>query len=138
MANQASQTKTPALLPILVATREKQGQRKNDFSWCDEDEPVRFASECDGESVDGRCGCRRSMSGMKSLKGTTTFKTVHSKMTRGEYVAMLRACYEKSGFLKLCGEVEVEREAAELLSLAAAFPVGLVIEKRGNSVKQRA
>ena len=42
--------------------------------WCEEGELVRFATECDGERVDGRCGCRRSMTGMSTLKATTTVR----------------------------------------------------------------
>ena len=63
-------------MKILVATKEGQGQRKNDFCWAEEGEVVKFPSECDRETVDGRCGCRRSMSGANSLKGTKTMKVV--------------------------------------------------------------
>ena len=38
---------------FLVATKETQGQRKNDFSHAREGELVKFGFECDGEEVDG-------------------------------------------------------------------------------------
>lgn len=50
-------------MKVMVATREGQGFRENDFSWTKENELVGFTSECDGETIDGNCGCRRSMSG---------------------------------------------------------------------------
>ena len=50
-------------MKLLVATTKTQGQRKNDFCWVPEDEIVQFAFVCDGEKIDGSCGCRRSMSG---------------------------------------------------------------------------
>ena len=40
-------------MKILVATKETQGNRKNDFCFCDEEEIVKAGMECDGESVDG-------------------------------------------------------------------------------------
>lgn len=131
-------TPTPpaALLPVLVATREKQGQRRNDFCWCDDDEPVRFSLACDGERIDGPCGCRRSMSGMTTLKATTTVRVKNLRITREQFVSMVKSSYQKSGF-SLDAE-SVREEADELLRLAAAFPVSSVIEKRGDELRQRA
>jgi hypothetical protein len=132
-------TTPPAnLLPVLVATHETQGQRRNDFCWCDDDEPVRLSSECDGEPIDGRCGCRRSMSGMVTLKATTTVRVALLSLNRDGFVAMLKACLEKSGFAQFMTQEEIESEADELLRLAAAFPADAVIEKRGDELRQRA
>lgn len=127
---------SPALLPVLVATKKTQGQRKNDFAWCDEDEPVRFGSECDGEPVDGKCGCRRAMVGILSLKATTTMRVKLLPLARSEYVAMLKASLDKTGLP--FDQAEIEGQAEELLSLAAAFPADRVVEKRGNKMQTRA
>src|SRR5262245_27740329 len=94
----ASTTSPADLLPVLVATPQTQAQRRNDFCWCDEDEPVRFALACDGERVDGPCGCRRSMTGTSTLKATTTFRVELLPISRAEFVAMLKDSYRKSGF----------------------------------------
>ena len=123
------------MLPVLVATKETQGQRKNDFSWCNEDEPVRFAFECDGENVDGRCGCRRSMSGLSTKKATTTMRVKFLPITRSEYVAMLKSSYEESGFP--LDAATLDGEANQLLAFAAAFPTTAVIEKRGSKLQTR-
>ena len=52
-------------MKVLVGTKETQGQRSNDFSWAEDGELVMFGSECDREDVDGTCGCRRAMSGLR-------------------------------------------------------------------------
>ena len=49
-------------MKVLVATRNTQGQRGNDFCFVPEGEIVAFpAAECTGEKIDGSCGCRRSV-----------------------------------------------------------------------------
>jgi hypothetical protein len=133
MAN-ANET-SPASLPVLVATRQTQGQRRDDFCWCDEGEPVRFTFECDGETVDGRCGCRRSMSGLSTKKATTTMRVQRLPITRGQFVTMLKESFANSGFTVDCSDVADEAE--ELLRLAAAFPENTIVEKRGTSVQSR-
>jgi hypothetical protein len=128
----------PAFLPVLVATKATQGQRTNDFCWCDEDEPVRFGTECDGEKVDGRCGCRRSMTGLSTLKATTTMKVKQLPITRSQYVDMLKSSYDKAGFGFALDDADIAAEADQLLSLAAAFVGVDAVEKRGNKLKSRA
>ena len=57
-------------MKILVGTTETQGRRKNDFCYTKEGEVLCFHLECDGETVDGSCGCKRSMSGVDTNKAT--------------------------------------------------------------------
>jgi hypothetical protein len=129
----------PARLAIFVATKQTQGKRRSDFCWCEEDEPVHFSSQCDGnDTIDGGCGCQRSMSGMTTLKATTTVRVKESDMTREQYIQMLVDSYKKGGWGGLIPSTEIHAEADELLRLAAAFPVGTVIEKRGDELRQRA
>lgn len=134
MAN-ANET-SPASLPVLVATKETQGQRRNDFCWCDDGEPVRFTVQCDGETVDGNCGCRRSMSGMTTHRATTTFRVKPLPITREQFVDMLRASHARSGF-PIVEDRLYQEDADELLRLAAAFPANAVIEKRGGKMQTR-
>lgn len=128
-------------MKILVATKEKQGQRKNDFCWATEGEIVNFAFECDGESIDGKCGCRRSMSGVESLKSTTTIKVIESEKTESDIMAAIRAGLEKGGWLKLGTEKQnqemINSNTAEVLKIAAHFPAGAVLEKRGYKFVMR-
>ncbi len=107
---------------LFTATRLTQGQRENDFCWAEEDELVRFPFECDGESVDGGCGCRRSMAGICSNKATTTFKVV--ELAIGKEVLQ---------FVTRIPDEELDA----LLDAAASFPIGAVCEKRGDHIQQR-
>lgn len=128
-------------MKVLVATGETQGQRGNDFNWCRENEPVKFGSECDGEAVDGSCGCRRSMAGVETNKSTTTMKVVWMDLTRDELAELLLDNYKRAGWYKAMGpegaEERSKKEADELLRMAASFPVGCVVEKRGDTLQIR-
>jgi hypothetical protein len=132
----AHHTSPAETLPVLVATRDTQGQRRNDFCWCDDGEPVQFALECDGETVDGRCGCRRSMTGMLTRKATTTMRVQRLPITREQFVDMLKASHSKAGWPKVDDSL-YQDDADELLRLAAAFPADRVLEKRGDILQAR-
>lgn len=128
-------------MKMLVATKETQGQRLDDFSFTDEGELVRFPSfECD-HSIDGRCGCRRSMAGTKSRRATTTMKIVDSPMSREQFEDKLARSLAEAGWLKIYSSERadeiVREDADELLKTADAFQIGDVIEKRGNEIKVR-
>lgn len=128
-------------MKILVATKETQGQRKNDFCHANESEVVTFTSECDGESVDGGCGCRRSMGGTVSHKATTTMKLIESNMSKEDFKAVIRKSLETAGWLGLTSKAKadawVTKDANELLRVASYFQVGDIIEKRGNKFQVR-
>ena len=81
-------------MKVLVGTKDTQGKRKNDFSFTDEGELVTFGTECDREAVDGHCGCKRSLVGMKTRKGTTTFKVVEKKISKVNYLQALKESTE--------------------------------------------
>ncbi len=118
------------------------GGRKNDFCYATEGELVMFGFDCTGEAVDGRCGCRRSMSGMVSLKGTTTFKVVDKPdMTPDTLRAAVRESLEKGGWAELCKEALITGSAQEMaegvIRLAARFDTGTVLERRGAHIRVR-
>lgn len=125
-------------MKVLVATKETQGRRRNDFSWTDEGEFVCFPFECDGEQIDGTCGCKRSFSGFSTHKSTTTAKVVEKGITEEQFVELYRHSQTAAGWVKY-GDLDptVAREAAELLRIADTFPVGTVVEKRGDGVQSR-
>lgn len=123
-------------MKILVATKEMQGVRKNDFAWANEGELLTFASECDGEKVDGRCGCRRAMSGLDTKKATTTMKVVdRPDMTVDKLTDLMAASLVAAGWF-----TKVDAECRELAAMTAkdveriarAFPAGVVLERRGD------
>jgi hypothetical protein len=125
------------MIKALVATKETQGQRKNDFSWCDEGELVTFAFECDGETIDGSCGCRRAMAGLVSHTATTTFKVAEVEITPLEYLEAVTASNIK-GWGDKPSIRELSRvDCNELIRLAEVFPVGTILEKRGNKIQER-
>jgi len=128
-------------MKVLVATKEAQGQRKNDYSFVPEGELVCFGFECDGEGIDGSCGCRRGMGGMVSHTATTTFKVADLPMTVADFEAALLREKVSGGWIKEPVSDKdrgwVHTDAVELLRLADAFPVGVVLEKRGAKIRAR-
>lgn len=128
---------TSPVRKVFVATLQTQGRRKNDFCFAKEGELLRFTTECDGERVDGPCGCRRALSGMESQKATTTFTVQETSLSKERFAETLAASYAAAGFGAILTPEFVREEAAELLRLASSFPIGCVIEKRGNSMRTR-
>ncbi len=122
-------------MKIFVATSETQGTRANDFCFTTEGEIVRLGFECDGETVDGACGCRRSLFGVRSRKATTTFKVVEMEIDEAELAAEIFVSMKEAGWV-LEGNWDfwragAAREARELLRDAASFEIGDVVERRG-------
>ena len=123
-------------MKVIVATDKTQGQRKNDFCWADVGEIVRFGFECDRESVDDQCGCRRSMAGINTHKATTTMEVVDKDISREEFELLIKAGIADAWGKDLAEECYKE-EAKELLRIANDFKVGDVIEKRGRKIQTR-
>jgi hypothetical protein len=127
-------------MKVLIATRRTQGARKNDFCHSQDGELVAFPIvECGGEKPDGPCGCARAMSGLDSLKSTTTIEVAERDLSRSEYEAAIMASYRKGGWVKdgATWDDVLRETAGDLLRLAADFPVGAVLERRGARIGQR-
>lgn len=128
-------------MKVFVATKSLQGLRKNDFSFTLEGELVKYGFECDGETVDGHCGCKRSMVGFESQKATTTFKVVEMPITPKAFWNKYIESERKAGWVKESAtkeELKVFRAVAkELLRLPNRFPVNTVLEKRANRIQTR-
>lgn len=99
-------------------------------------ELLRFAFECDGERIDGPCGCRRALIGIECHKGTTTCVVQELPISEQEFAEKIAASYAATGFSMLTSE-DAREEAMQLMQLAAAFPTGCVVEKRGNKFVSR-
>jgi hypothetical protein len=134
-------------LRVLVATHVGQGLRSNDYCWTVEGELVLFGMECgsDRDDIDGRCGCRRAMAGAASSKATTTFRVAVVDMTFDQYREAIRASLERGGWISSASDaVEcddaafVDQMVTELLDTARDFPVGAILEKRGDVIRLRA
>lgn len=132
-------------MKVLTATRETQGWRDNDFSWTVEGELVFFVPiECGRGSIDDGCGCRRGMAGMVSHLATTTVKVVDREdLNPRTYFALVQDALHSQGYLNddilTSAEVRewVEDQALELRHMASAFPIGTILERRGDMLSVR-
>ncbi len=128
---------------VLVSTTETQGQRRSDFCHVSEGELVTFPFECDcdRDDVDGHCGCRRSMSGVKAHRATTTMKVAELPGDREALLALLAEGLRASGWERVLGADEThyraQWEATETVRVASFFPLGAVLEKRGDEFSER-
>jgi len=137
MSNDSPSLASIPLVHVFVATNETQGARENDFCFATVGELVHFALECDGETIDGPCGCHRAVAGIDSLMATTTFTVAARAMSVSDLADALERSYQASGWGSLLSRDGFIAEARELLELAAGFPVGTVLEKRGNAIRSR-
>ena len=121
---------------VLVATRKTQGQRKNDFCFCNEGELVKLTFDCDkdGDNPDGPCGCRRAFAGLESAKGTTTARVEERAMSLDEYRERMWKSYVDEGWAAPghygLERKESDRMAIEMLGLAKVWVAGTVLERR--------
>ncbi|MDQ3962516.1 MAG: hypothetical protein M3277_01140 [Actinomycetota bacterium] len=127
-------------MKILVATNDTQGQRDHDFCHAVEGELVVFPPiECDGEPIDGECGCHRAMAGLASHKATTTVKVSDQQdLTYDVYRGLITDGLKHQGYVteELMKKPDVQEWlhdlVADLLGSAAIFKSGTVLERRGD------
>lgn len=129
-------------MKLLVATKEGQGGRGNDFSFTKEGELVYLGWTCDRDvgKADGGCGCGRSFSGLETHTGTTTARIAEVLATPESFEAVLRASLTEVGWLPGIEKDEprlVADMADELVQLAAGFRMNDVLEKRGETIQVR-
>jgi len=128
-------------MKILVSTKDTQGKRNNDFCFVPEGEIVIYPFfECGNESVDGQCGCRRSLCGIKSMAATTTFKVVDMDISKTEFVKLYKKSMIKAGFGKVFKRGDKEQKkmmenflfdyVAKLTNIAEGNSIGTVLERR--------
>jgi hypothetical protein len=118
----------------LVATKDGQGVRKNDFCWVPEGEIVHFPFECDRDrdDVDAYCGCRRSMVGIECAKATTTMKVEELDTTEQQVFEKLKRHYMEDWLMdEKRAEKMARDELEDLKRIAKTFRAGAVLEKRG-------
>jgi hypothetical protein len=118
---------------IIVATKEKQGEKEGDFCFVPEGEIV-MVGDCD--CLHEGCDCSRSMVGIVCKMGTTTMMVVESDLTREDFRRQIREANEGFEGLGVDGSV-YEEQADALLELAKQFKTGAVIERSGEDFEQR-
>ena len=128
-------------MKVLVATSETQGQRESDFCHTDHHEIVGFPSECDGQQIDGRCGCRRCMTGMITGRPTTTMTVIDDPtVTEASLKDSLRQrmIADKWDVLPSADlQAIIDEDVAILIDLANTFQVGAIVERRGDQFQTR-
>lgn len=124
-------------MKILVATAEGQGKRTDDFFEADEGEIVMPVMTCD--QTHEACACHRAMVGVRTGRETTTAIVVESDMSRAEYRRALRDAVSSKQLAELNVPAAIfDAQADEYLRLAAALPLGVVIERDGDDFNPRA
>ncbi len=123
-------------MKILVATEETQGRRPTDFCWADEGEIVTFGSQCPDEPVDGPCGCRRALRGVRTRKATTTFRVVERPELRWTDLARVVSESLVAGGWYPGPELaraEAAQHARRLAAVALEHEEGAVLERRDEA-----
>jgi hypothetical protein len=129
-------------MKIFVATREGQDARQSDFCDAEEGELLTFAIECDRDEADcdGNCGCRRSLLGLETGGATTTFTVAEIPLSAEWYEEQVIEYFADKGWFVRSDAKTVgafRNDAKIVLEEAARFPVGVVLEKRGDEIKVR-
>jgi len=127
-------------MKVLVATKDGQGIRKNDYCWVPEGEILHFGFECDSDrdDIDGYCGCRRGMVGIDCAKATTTMKVAELPAKRREVFDRLVKHYREGWKMTVKRAKETARDDLKDLSrIVARFQLGVVLEKRGSKFQAR-
>jgi len=123
------------MLKVLVATRDLQGLRSNDFCYCVEGELVTVGLVCaaDAHDPDGGCGCGRAFAGLNSHKATTTAKVKEIELSPSDYIEALRSSLEAQGW----PTEDVEELAVWLVQLVDSWPAGTIVERRLDDIAVR-
>jgi len=128
-------------MKVLFATSLTQGQRDNDFNFCEDGELVVLpAMTCSRETADGPCGCARSLCGLQSGRATTTAVVAESDLSVGEWLATVARSYIDDGWFADVAHIDgaVLDDHRALLKVIADMPLGTVVEFRDDVLTARA
>jgi hypothetical protein len=88
----------------------------------------------------GGCGCARAFSGLGTMRSTTTAIVIDSPLTRADISMALRSGLDLAGYgddeMTLEAEQEIEDEVTWLLDLAAEFPVGTILQRDFEDIRE--
>jgi hypothetical protein len=122
---------------VLVATRETQGERDDDYCWTVDGELVRLPlADC----ANPACGCVRGFAGLSSHRATTTALIEEwSTLDPDRYAELIRADlldgFDDEGDPEV--EASIEEELDFLDTLLMLFPPGTVLQRHGPNVSIR-
>lgn len=123
-------------MKVLVATRDSQGFRANDFCHSNNGEILVPGFVCckDAANADGVCGCNRSLIGIDSGRATTTIKVVETSLSEAELLDELGEGVKKMG-LRSAGFLKAELR--RWLRVAGRYAEGEVLEYRSGALLRR-
>lgn len=121
-------------IQVLVATHETQGQKPGDFCYVPEGEMVIVTEICSSGEHGSSCGCERSVSGVKCLKATTTFRVEEIEGTFGDVVEIELQMLRRGKWHLMCPPKELQEmaitKAAITCDVAFDFPIGTVLGRK--------
>ena len=128
-------------MKVLTATSQTQGMRDTDYCYTVEGELVIFPPiECDCAG----CGCKWGMAGLASHRATTTMMvTDRPDLDLATYSDLVVDGMKEQGYLpqELRGDPEVEEWlqafVSDLVSSAAGFESGTILERAGDALQPR-
>ncbi|MFJ9782568.1 hypothetical protein ACIRSS_23505 [Amycolatopsis sp. NPDC101161] len=123
------------MLKYFVSTHRTQGERDNDSNTVPGTELVDIPGKSHEDPDDTYCACARSFVGFISGQATTTAEVAESDMTPVEYIRGFHAKQIALGFKDTPAlHASATNDAVHLLLLAACWPVGIVVERRGDEI----
>lgn len=121
---------------VMVATRESQGRRDDDFNWCLDGELVWVQEPCDRDrrGDPNSCGCGRAFAGMASHHATTTaiIRDLPG-LDRAGLVSAFRMSLVDQGWPAGWAEEQVD----DLIAWGSAWSEGTVLERHLDFVGVR-
>lgn len=126
-------------MKVLVATKQTQGRRPDDFSYTLAGELVRWppvVCDCDD------CGCARAMEGLASHRGTTTFTVAErADLDPDDYRRLMVSHLLDGGWITGGPDNEENDWARPFIELhivaAGEFDVGEILEIRNGQIDVR-
>jgi hypothetical protein len=123
---------------VMVVTRRTQGQRDTDYMWAVPGELAFLPIvECEWDTQAGFNHGARYFLGLESGGATTTAEVIAMDVTAQDITAYVVEKLATVGWTASARNREALRLVTEMLSIAACFPPGSIIEKRGRDIRQR-
>jgi hypothetical protein len=123
---------------VMVVTRRTQGQRDTDYMRAVPGELAFLPIvECDWNTPAGFRRGARYFLGLESGRATTTAEVADMDVQTPDVVAYVEEKLASAGWAATARSREALRLVTEMLSIAACFPPGAVVEKRGSDIRQR-
>lgn len=123
---------------VMVATRRTQGERDDDYAWAVDGELAFLPMvECEWRIPERFRKGARYFLGLESGGETTTAEIIELDVGADDIVTFVAEQLAAAGWSASARAQEAERLAAEMLGIAALFPVGTVLEKRGREIRAR-